>query len=329
LLPGKNNLTTTGNFMSQPDLVINTKGLTKMYGSKAVVEELVLAVKRGIVYGFLGPNGAGKTTTIRMLLGLIKPSAGSAQILGHDIVRERHLITPRIAAIVESPAFYPYLTGQQNLNVLARTSNLIPESASIKSLMAKAGLKGSEHKLVRAYSLGMKQRLGIAAALLNNPEVIFLDEPTNGLDPAGIIEMRGLLRHLATEEKRTIFLSSHLLSEVEQVCDEVAVLTNGRVKIEGEVKQLLNAESVIVIKASPFLKAQTTLRQCCSHVRADVSTEMLYVFAPEAAVPDLVRVLVSAGTDIHQISYHRRSLEDIFLDLTMVSAPKAMIAHTK
>ena len=172
--------------MSNTEYILSTTNLTKKYGEHVAVDNINIRIKKGIVYGFLGPNGAGKTTTIRMLLGLIKSTSGSANIFGFDMNKDRAMIAPKIAAIVEQPAFYPYLSGKKNLEVLARSSNISPKDIDLSRLFAKVGLTGNEDKIVKAYSLGMKQRLGIATALLNNPDIVFLDEPTNGLDPAGI-----------------------------------------------------------------------------------------------------------------------------------------------
>lgn len=311
--------------MENTEYILSTTNLTKKYGDHLAVDNINIRVKKGIVYGFLGPNGAGKTTTIRMLLGLIKPTSGSAKIFGFDMNKDRAMIAPKIAAIVEQPAFYPYLSGRKNLEVLARSSNISPKHIDLNRLFAKVGLTGNEDKIVKAYSLGMKQRLGIATALLNNPDIVFLDEPTNGLDPAGIIEIRQLLRQFAVEEQRTVFLSSHLLTEVEQVCDEVTLLVNGRVKITGEVRQLLEADSFVFIKASPFQKAQLIIQKTFPHLsfRADEQSEILQIITPESSISDLVRSLVIQDVMVKESGYRRRSLEDLFLEITQSENAKA------
>ena len=209
-------------------LAIQTENLSKTYGrgknAVAAVKGLNLAVSPGQVYGFLGPNGAGKTTTIRMLLDLIRPSGGKAEIFGRD-VRDAGSLR-RVGGLVEGPAFYGYLSGYNNLEVLARTANDYRQER-IRSLLDQVGLGSRVKTPAGSYSLGMKQCLGVAAALLGDPDLLLLDEPTNGLDPAGIQEMRGFIRHLAKEQGKTVFLSSHLLNEVEQTCDRVAIIHHG------------------------------------------------------------------------------------------------------
>jgi len=211
------------------------------------------------VYGFLGPNGAGKTTTIRMLLGLVKPTLGSAQVLGHDIQSERAAIAPKVGAIVETPAFYTYLTGVQNLELLWNSSNRATNSARIAELLERVGLAERGNHKVKTYSLGMKQRLGIAATLLTEPQIIFLDEPTNGLDPAGTVEVRNLITQLG-QDGHTIFLSRHLLNEVEQVCTDVAIVQRGEMKLQGRVSELLDQNTGFLIDAEPSDRALALLR---------------------------------------------------------------------
>src|SRR5438477_1114156 len=221
--------------------VIEIEGLRKEYrrlrgGSTVAVAGLDLAVAEGGVFGFLGPNGAGKTTTIRCLTGLIRPSGGTARLLGASSEAELAAVLPRVGSIVETPAFFPPFSGRRNLRLLGRIHRIGPKS--VDDVLSRVGLGDRGRDPVRTYSLGMKQRLGIAAALLKDPEVLILDEPANGLDPAGIKEVRELLRRLASEG-RTVFLSSHILSEVEQVCDRVAILSRGRAVAVGSVHEVL------------------------------------------------------------------------------------------
>src|SRR5262245_27253367 len=223
---------------SMTAIAIHAEGLTKVYPQSVAVKNLDLHIPAGTVYGFLGPNGAGKPTTCRMLLGRIRPSAGSARVLGHDIVHDRGQIAPLVGAMVETPAFYTYLSGLDNLRVLAGSSGLALPQARYDELLEMVGLAGRAKDKVKTYSLGMKQRLGVAATLLNEPQVVFLDEPTNGLDPAGTVEMRNLILRMG-EEGRTVFLSSHLLHEVEQVCSEVAIIQHGATIRQGRVRDLL------------------------------------------------------------------------------------------
>jgi ABC-2 type transport system ATP-binding protein len=209
------------------DVVLRVAGLTRRYGQRAVVDGLDLAVRRGEIFGFLGPNGAGKTTAIAMILGLVRPLAGSVEILGHDLLRDPQVALRRVGAIVETPAFYPYLSGLDNLRALALARGGVP-ARRFNEVLALVGLTGRERDRFSTYSLGMKQRLGIAGALLPEPELLILDEPSNGLDPAGMVEIRGLLLRLA-RAGQTILLCSHLLAEVQQVCDRVIILAQGKI----------------------------------------------------------------------------------------------------
>ncbi|MBX7218518.1 MAG: ABC transporter ATP-binding protein [Blastocatellia bacterium] len=298
-----------------PELALKTYDLSKQYKDVTAVQRLNLEVPKGSVFGFLGPNGAGKTTTIRMFLGLVKPTGGTAEIVGCDIIRDRHRLAQKISAIVETPAFYDYLTGLQNLEVFARFSNLPLGKKQLGELIEQVGLTGREKHKVKTYSLGMKQRLGIAATLLNNPEVIFLDEPTNGLDPAGTVEMRSTIAGIA-QAGRTVFLSSHLLNEVEQICTEVAIVQKGEVKLHGKVQHLLAGGSTFRLKTS---SPERTLGILSSHpglspVREDAV--WIRIQAEETQIPWLIRTLQKAEIDLFQIHQERNSLESLFLELT-------------
>ncbi|MBA2534282.1 MAG: ABC transporter ATP-binding protein, partial [Rubrobacter sp.] len=235
--------------MRHPPLV-ETSGLGKSYGSITAVQDLNLSVRRGEVYGFLGPNGAGKTTTLRMLLGLIRPSSGTATVLGETPGSPQGL--QGVGALVESPAFYPYLSGRDNLRVMARYCGApIPR---VDEVLGQVELSGRANDKFKKYSLGMKQRLGVAAALLKDPELLILDEPTNGLDPKGMADMRALIRRIGRGE-RTVLLSSHLLGEVEQVCNRVGVIHRGKLVMEGTVDELRSGGGILV-KAEPLEKAR-------------------------------------------------------------------------
>ena len=297
---------------SQPP-AIETAGLTKQFDRHRAVDTLNLAIHTGSIFGFLGPNGAGKTTTIRMLLGLIRPTSGSGRILGHDILRERAAILPQIGAIVESPSFYLYLSGRDNLRVLGRTAGK-EDAQRIAEVLEQVGLSERARDKVRTYSLGMKQRLAIAAALLNNPQIIFLDEPTNGLDPAGTVEIRELIGQLGASG-HTIFLSSHLLHEVEQVCTEVAIVDHGKLVTQGQVADLLKQDASLLIEAEPL----PLLRQVVT--RFGVSPQvtgprMVTVALPPSRTPELMAALVNAGAQVYQITPQHASLEKLFLELT-------------
>jgi ABC-type multidrug transport system ATPase subunit len=291
--------------------VIETHALSKRYGERILaVDGLTMRVRRGEVYGFLGPNGAGKTTTLRMLLGLVRPTSGSALILGAAPGSPESLA--RVGALIESPTFYPFLSGRDNLRVLARYSRT-PETR-IESVLDEVDLASRARDRFGTYSLGMKQRLGIAAALLKDPELLILDEPTNGMDPAGMAEMRGFIRHLG-RGPRTVLLSSHLMTEVEQVSDRVAVISRGALVREGTVDELRGRESLWV-RAEPLEAAEQvlgTVRGVEQVARLDGG---LRIAADPAAAPTINRALVEAGIAVGELRPERDSLEKIFLELT-------------
>jgi ABC-2 type transport system ATP-binding protein len=237
-------------------LALATRGLRKSYGSQVALAGLDLSVPKGTVYGFLGPNGAGKTTTMRLLTGLIHPDAGSIELLGRPFGRrDRHRLF-EVGALIESPAFYPFLSGRQNLRELAATGAPIAPGR-IEELLDLTGLRDRAGDKVSTYSLGMKQRLGIAAALLSDPTLLLLDEPANGLDPAGMVAMRETLRHLASIGK-TVFVSSHLLGEMQQMADIVGIIAAGRLVREGPIQQLLNTEGTVRVRVAPDEAARAT-----------------------------------------------------------------------
>ena len=296
-------------------IAISAHGLTKKYKEVTAVKNLDLEIPKGTIFGFLGPNGAGKTTTIRMLLGLIRPTAGSASVLGHDIRTEREAIVKRVGAIVESPSMYTYLTGIENLRVFARTSGLSLPDSQLHGLLDQVGLRGRETHKVKTYSLGMKQRLGIAATLLTDPEIIFLDEPTNGLDPAGTVEMRDMIHRLG-EEGRTIFLSSHLLHEVEHVCSYVAIIQHGVTIAQGRVRDLLKEGSGYAIEAAPFERAMQILSAKPELNPISHDGHWITISSEAEQIPQVVRSLVEAKVDVFQVHTKQRSLESLFLELT-------------
>ncbi len=243
-------------------VVISTNRLTKAFGNLVAVNDLNLQVMRGDVFGFLGPNGSGKSTTIRMLLGLIRPSAGRAVLFGMDNAYQLSAILQRVGAIVETPTFYPYLSGIDNLRVIAANSGMTLGKANAlrcQEVLDIVELDTSQKMVYRKYSLGMKQRLGIAAALLADPELVMLDEPTNGLDPSGVIEIRKLIQRLSSLGK-TVFLSSHILSEVQQVCNRVAILRKGNLIKQGDVKELLREQEQIEIRMNQSTETERAQR---------------------------------------------------------------------
>ena len=291
--------------------LVQTSGLGKRYGSIAAVKDLNLCVRRGEVYGFLGPNGAGKTTTLRMLLGLIRPSSGTATVMGEEPGTPRSL--RGVGALVESPAFYPYLSGRDNLRVVARLSG-VPRSR-VGEVLERVELSGRAKDRFKKYSLGMKQRLGVAAALLKDPELLILDEPTNGLDPKGMADMRALIRRLGRGEK-TVLLSSHLLTEVEQVCDRVGVIHKGQLLTEGTVEELRGGGGIMV-RAEPLEEARRIAVRLAGVEGAEEAADgMLVLDADPGRAAEVNAKLVSAGLRVSELRPAERSLETAFLELT-------------
>jgi ABC-2 type transport system ATP-binding protein len=297
--------------VSSTDHAIETHHLTKRYNAAIVaVEHLDLAVRRGEVYGFLGPNGAGKTTTLRMLLGLIRPTSGWATVAGHRPGDPDGLA--RIGALVESPAFYPYLSGRENLKVMADYAGVpysrIDPALHEVDLLTRAGDRFG------TYSMGMKQRLGVAAAVMKEPDLLILDEPTNGLDPQGVVEMRTLIRRLGSGS-RTVLLSSHLLSEVEQICDRVGIIRRGQLVAEGTVHEL-RGESALLIKATPADAARRALeRMLGTGAVSTVDGHFRLATDPERA-GDINSALVHDGVRVTELRVAERTLEEVFLTLT-------------
>jgi ABC-2 type transport system ATP-binding protein len=297
--------------MTDRQAAIETRGLTRRFGGRTAVDRLDLRVPCGGVYGFLGPNGAGKTTTIRLLLGLIRPDGGAVHLFGDPFSRSR---LARVGALVESPSLYPHLTGRENLEVTRRL--VAGPRAGVERALAIVRLQGDADRLVRDYSLGMKQRLGLALALLCSPALLILDEPTNGLDPAGILEMRELLRGLPREQGVTVFLSSHLLGEVDQVADSVGIIHEGRLCFEGPLSQLRErTRARLRIGVRRPDAAAALLQGCGIPARADVAGT-IRVDEKGADAARVNRLLVEAGHDVFHLSLERESLEDIFLSLT-------------
>ena len=296
-------------------LVIETHDLTKRYGDRIVaVDALAMRVRRGEVYGFLGPNGAGKTTTLRMLLGLVRPSSGAALVLSAEPGSPEALA--RTGALIETPTFYPFLSGRDNLRVLACHAQ-IPKSR-IEPVLDEVELSARGDDRFQTYSLGMKQRLGIAAALIKDPELLILDEPTNGMDPAGMAEMRGFIRELG-RGTRTVLLSSHLMAEVEQTCDRVGVISKGKLVGEGTVDELRGRES-LWLRAEPLEQAERIVRALRGIDDVARSDGGLRVAADSAAAPAIARALVEAGVDLGELRPERASLEKVFLELTEKAA---------
>jgi ABC-2 type transport system ATP-binding protein len=295
--------------------VIRTYDLTKRFKNITAVDNVNFEVLPGEVFGFLGPNGAGKTTTIAMLLGLVRPTAGSAEVLGRDIRRGLSKALHRVGAIVEAPAFYPYLSGKDNLRIFARIIGGDAEE-HIPNHIEQVGLKGRGEDKVGTYSLGMRQRLGLASAMLGDPELLILDEPTNGLDPAGMQEMRVFIRRLADEEGKSIFLSSHLLHEVEQVCDRVLILNKGQVIAQGRVDELLSKAHVVEMRIVPAVHAAEVLSELDWVQGADHDGDWLRVQALPERAPELLAVLAAHNLFPFEVRPVVSNLESVFLELT-------------
>ncbi len=290
--------------------LVQTSGLTKRYGGMTAVDDLDLSVERGEVYGFLGPNGAGKTTTLKMLLGLIRPTRGSADVLGRAPGAPEGLA--KIGALVESPAFYPYLSGRDNLRVMARLCGV--PNGRVAEVLDTVELSGRAKSRYKKYSLGMKQRLGVAAALLKDPDLLILDEPTNGLDPKGVADMRALIRRLGSG-RRTVLLSSHLLGEVEQVCDRVGVIHKGHLISEGAVTDLRGVEA-LVVQVQPLEEAAAIAGRLEGVEGVEAVDGMLRLRTGPERAAEINAKLVSAGLRVSGLWLDERSLEEAFLELT-------------
>jgi ABC-type multidrug transport system ATPase subunit len=304
--------------MSGAEYAVETTDLTKVYGGDVkAVDRLNLSVRTGEVYGFLGPNGAGKTTTLRMLLGLVHLTSGRAAVLGRAPGDPESLV--RVGAMVEEPAFYPYLSGRDNLRVMARLAGRSEEG--IDAALDEVDLLGPGGNRFKTYSQGMRQRLGVAAALLKDPDLLILDEPTNGLDPAGMAEIRSLVRRLGSGD-RTVLLSSHMLGEVQQICDRVGVISHGRLIAEGAVDDLRGRGSVLV-RAEPLAEARERAVRLLGAGRVEVLDGTLRLDSDLADAPRINRELVLAGVAVSEIRPVERTLEDVFLELTGEEGPKS------
>ncbi|MEX0992846.1 MAG: ABC transporter ATP-binding protein [Solirubrobacterales bacterium] len=305
-------------------VVIETTGLTKRFGPRAAIDDVALRVPAGTCFGFLGPNGAGKTTMIRMMLGLARPTSGSISVRGHAIGEQTQQALASVGGIVEEPAFYSFMTGRRNLEAWGA---LLDAAAveRIPGLLERVRLEGRADERVKNYSLGMKQRLALARALLCDPELLVLDEPTNGLDPAGMAEFRLLVREMVEQENRTVFISSHLLDEVQKMCDYVAIIDHGRVVIEGSTQELIAAgETGIEVDCDDPARARDVLTKlpAVRGVAAGESNRLVVEVDPtrEAAIA-INRALVQAGIGVAALAKSEQSLERRYLDITAGSTP--------
>ena len=300
--------------MSIAEPVLRARALSKAYGRRLAVDKLDLEVHRAELFGFLGPNGAGKTTTIRMALGLIAPTSGSIEILGREVRAHRAEVLPRVGALVESPALYGYMSGRDNLRAFGRLLGGVPEKR-IDEVLETVSLKGRDVDRVKTYSMGMKQRLGLAVALLNDPDLLILDEPANGLDPAGIVEMRDLLRGLSAGGK-TVFISSHVLSEVQQICTRVAIINHGKLVRLAPVSELLESRGEFEVTVDSPSEVAAALRLEPWGKDARAMDGMVITGAPDGRGRELIKYLVAKGFDPDSVSRRHLDLEDIFLTLT-------------
>lgn len=305
------------------EYAIQVKGLTKHYGKVKAVTDLDLNVKSGVVHGFLGPNGAGKTTVIKSLLGLVTPNAGAVSIFGLDLFSNRLEIMKNVGAVVESPVIFKDFTAYENLFYLARLSDIHCREINrkrIEETLDTVGLAEVAKRRVKTFSYGMKQRLGIAQALLPSNKLVFLDEPTNGLDPHGIVGVRKLIRRISSELNITVFLSSHLLSEVEQVCDYVTIIDYGLKVRESKISDLMaerNLLELLTTSTPAFEKMADDKNIKIVSKNDDGEDRMLFVFeGVESSVPGLASELVAENIDILRIGKHQNTLEEIFVELT-------------
>lgn len=294
--------------------VISTDSLTKQYQNKPVVTELDLAVPSGSIYGFLGPNGAGKSTTMKMLLGLTKPTAGNITVLGKNVNQKNRLnILRNTGSLIESPSYYGHLSGRENLTLIA-TLKQVPKT-EIDSVLRTVHLEDAQHKKVSQYSLGMKQRLGLAAALLGHPKLLLLDEPTNGLDPAGILEMRELICSLPDSYGMTVLVSSHLLAEIDQMATHVGIIDKGHLIFQDKLSALHeHSHSRVYLRTTEDDRSFQLLRQ--THLPAVYEQGRLYLnTGKQEAIVAAGQLLISSGIGIFHLAAEQKSLEDIFLNL--------------
>ncbi|MEB2281888.1 ABC transporter ATP-binding protein [Lysinibacillus xylanilyticus] len=296
------------------EYIVQTENLSKSFAKEQAVSNINLKIRKGEIYGFLGPNGAGKTTTIRMLLGLMKPSSGTIKIFQKDLKKERINILAKVGSLVENPSYYPHLTAYENLEALRKILG-VPKSR-IDEVLEIVRLKDVADKKVKGFSLGMKQRLGIAASLLHNPELLILDEPTNGLDPSGIIEIRNLIKRLPEEYGMTIIISSHLLSEIDQMATQVGIVTKGKMIFQDSIEAMRRfAQPKVVIKVSDSEKGWRSL--VANGIKAEHKDDLiLFDECSDEKVAHIVQILVQEGISVYRVEEEKRSLEEIFLQMT-------------
>lgn len=297
--------------------IVQIKNVTKKIGKKVIIDDLTFDVRSGEVFGFLGPNGAGKTTTIKMLLGLMSITKGEMYIDGFNVEKDFEKAIAKVGGIVENPDLYKYLTGYQNLLHFWRMYPDVKRER-IDEVIKIVGLEKRIHDKIKKYSLGMRQRLGVAQALLNSPKLLVLDEPTNGLDPAGIHELRNHLRTLAKEENIAVIVSSHLLSEMELMCDRVGIIQNGKLVRIQDMKEMLGEEvdSVISLTVTPIDKAKSYLESLSNKYKPEINGAEIEIIENVENIPQLVENLVGQGIKIYGVRKEQQSLEKKFLEMT-------------
>jgi lantibiotic transport system ATP-binding protein len=297
------------------EYIVETKKLTKKFGNEYAVADLDLKIPKGEIYGFLGPNGAGKTTTIRLLLGLMRQNTGSIKIFAKDLTRHRLEILKKVGSLVENPSYYAHLTAKENLEALRKIYD-VPKQR-IDEVLEIVRLSDVGNKKLKGFSLGMKQRLGIAASLLNNPELLILDEPTNGLDPSGIIEIRNLIKRLPSEYGMTVLISSHLLSEIDQIATSVGVISKGKMIFQDSIEEMrMLSQQKISLKLDDNEKAWRFL--VSKGVKAEPENDCLALFEQsDQEIAHVIRMLVENNFSIYRVEEEKRSLEDTFLQMTM------------
>ncbi|MBA9077496.1 ABC transporter ATP-binding protein [Rufibacter quisquiliarum] len=308
------------------DLLIHTQNLCYRYGRQNILKGLDLHIPKGSIYGFLGPNGAGKTTTIRLLLGLLHPTAGEVQLFGRELRQHRAEVLQKVGALIETPSLYRHLTGTENLEVMRRLLGV--EKKRVAAVLEMVRLSADAHRPVRQYSLGMCQRLGIALALLSDPELLVLDEPTNGLDPSGIREMRQLLKDLNQQHGKTIFVSSHLLSEIEKTVTHLSILHQGKLSFEGSVQELQQVAiqaNVLELEVANTLLARDVLLAHGLAVETMGGNWLRVAVQEKAEAAVLNQLLVEQGVPVTGLVFAQQSLEELFLSMTEVPSVETSI----
>lgn len=296
--------------------ILKVENLTKKRGNKIVVDNLSFTVNKGDIFGFLGPNGAGKSTTMKMILKLIRKDGGKVYIDGFDIDRSFKDAIKNVSAIIESPAIYLDLTAYENLKIVKNFSDSYSVSYAIEDVLKIVGLKGREYEKAKNYSLGMKQRLSIAMALIKNPKIILLDEPTNGLDPKGVVEMRELIKELAHKHNKTIIISSHVLHEIEMMCNRVVIINKGKQILESDIESITNKKDLFYIRTTDIDKAIKLLNSKPYAKLHQREKDGITVQSNEASISLLTKEFIKNDISVYEISANNKSLEDIFIEIT-------------